>query len=154
MGINKGYRALLQDTIMQCQPGAVSMLIDLAHLQWETGILGQSSLPFFHLPSVMTYITTIPRGQAGSVLIFHKLAESGKEVIRLTKELVSIAAEILWGFLILPPIMTSSAHHQEDSWFVVGFLGPNSILWKTEDEFLFLTSQILGNYPEKYSIKR
>lgn len=126
MGKNKGYRALFQDAIMQCQSGAVSMLTDLAHLQWEPRILGQSSLPFFHPPSVMTYVTILPRGQASSVLIFHKLAENGKEVIWLTKELASIAAEILWGFLISPPIMTSSAHHQRRLLICERFSWPQS----------------------------
>lgn len=130
---------------MQRQSGAVSVLTDLPHLQWETRILGQSSLPFFHPPSVMTYVTILPRGQAGSVLIFHKLAESGKEVIRLTKELASIAAEILWGFLISPPIMTSSAHHQRrlDLWKV--FLAPVQFYEKLKMSFYFLHLKFLAN---------
>lgn len=34
------------------------------------------------------------------------------------------------------------------------FLGPDPIPLKTKGEFLFLTSQILGRYPERYTIKK
>lgn len=80
--------------------------------------------------------------------------QSGKKVVLWTKELVSITTEILWGFLVSGPIMSSLDNViGEDTWFVLYFLGSNSIPLKAEDEFLFLTSQILGKYPETNTIK-
>lgn len=95
--------------LSKIQPGRVSLgqsASSLTLLTCSEGLEVQG-----HPASISRDVRYHTPTRPGSALRF-QWAESGKKVIRLTKELVSITAEILWGFLISAPIMTSLAHHR------------------------------------------
>lgn len=103
--------------------------------------------PLFLPPSIYRDIYHLIPIRLSNLLLLHTLAESRKKVIRLTKKLASITAEILWGFLISAPIMSHWHVIREDTWFVLDIYSwpwSNSIK-KPEVSFYFVLLKFLAN---------